>query len=88
MAKDHAFMDVRSILMRDWDPIMMSVYLPDDEYDQYIPGVIRLLESNCGHEQLANYLLNVEKNWIEMEPQPERAVLAAKNLITAWKAKP
>jgi hypothetical protein len=88
MAKDDDFIAVRSILMRDWDPIMMSGYLPNDEYDQYIPGVIQLLESNCEHAQLANYLLDIEKNWIEMEPQPERALLAAKNLIAAWKAKP
>jgi len=61
--------------------------LPDDEYDSYIPGIIDLLGSNCSAEQLSNYLLNIERDYMEVETNPVRATSVANNLIAAWKSR-
>jgi hypothetical protein len=50
---------VRRILLEDWDPIGG---VPDDEYDSYIPGILRLLGESCDAHRLAAHLLRLESN--------------------------
>lgn len=76
--------DVRAILLRDWDPLVVggNRYLID-EYDDYILGALRLIESNCSAAQLQSYLEDIERGW-GTAPGPG-AALAAKNILEALK---
>jgi hypothetical protein len=79
------FMLVRAVLLRDWEPIICNELLPDDEYDDYIPKLIKFLESGAPSERIADYLLFVEGVTMGVETDRERAALVASNLIIAWK---
>lgn len=81
------FMLVREVLIRDWEPIICNELLPDDEYDSYIPQILRLLSSDCSSEQLADYLAHVEHDYMEVGTDPERTARVAANLIAAWMQK-
>lgn len=48
------FRSVRKILWEDWDPIGCGV--PMDEYDDYVPAVLRLLIERKPAEMVADYL--------------------------------
>lgn len=73
---------VRTILLRDWDPLVVGDN-PNlaDEYDDYLPGALRLIENDCSAEQLQTYLEDIERGW-GTEPGPG-AALAAKNILAA-----
>jgi hypothetical protein len=81
------FITIRFVLLRDWGPIISNDLLPDDEYDSYIPAIIDLLKSDSSAEQLAGYLTNIERDYMEVETNPERTALVAKNLVAAWKSR-
>ncbi len=55
---------IRTILVKDWDPLGVSdnQHLTD-EYDAYIPGILRLLDNHCPADQLERYLLDIEEKW-------------------------
>ncbi len=61
--------DVRQVLMTEWDPIGCGV--PDDEYDSYIPGVLRLLYNRADATAVADYLDRVETESIGLRARPE-----------------
>ena len=48
------FRSIRKILWEDWDPIGCGV--PQDEYDDYVGPVLRLLVENGSAVDVANYL--------------------------------
>ena len=48
------FEAVAGILWEDWDPIGAAV--PADEYDSYVPDVVRLLQIGCSRETLVEHL--------------------------------
>jgi len=48
------FRSVRKILWEDWDPIGCGV--PQDEYDDYVPAVLRILLERKGRKALVDYL--------------------------------
>lgn len=48
------FRSVRKILWEDWDPIGCGV--PQDEYDDYVPAVLRILLEHKGRTALVDYL--------------------------------
>ncbi len=79
------FMLIRKVLIRDWEPIICNELLPDNEYNSYIPETIRLLRTDCSLEQLAVYLQHVERDYMEVETDPERTTRVASKLIAAWK---
>lgn len=54
--------EVRKILLRDWDPIGIgdNVYLTD-EYDRYLPEIIKVLNRDTVTTDLIeNYLAHIE----------------------------
>lgn len=75
---------IRTILLSDWDPLVVGDN-PNltDEYDDYLPGALRLIESNCSAAQMQSYLEDIEKGW-GTEPGPG-AARAAKNILEAVK---
>jgi hypothetical protein len=75
---------VRAIILSDWDPLVVggNRYLTD-EYDDHIPGALRLIESNCSAAELQSYLEDIEKGW--GTKRGGGAALAATNILQAVK---
>lgn len=87
MSKEERIRRIHNVLLNDWDPLMINGYGPSDEYDRYIPGIVRLLENHCTVEELEHHLawIENEKMWV---PQVSEGVSqAAKNLLACWNTK-
>ena len=56
-----SFNNVRDVLMRHWDPLQIGDN-PNlqDEYDSYVPGLMKLLTARPSLEEVNEYLRNVE----------------------------
>jgi len=67
---------VRAILLRDWDPSSVGEN-PNLADDSYIPGLLRLIESNCSVDQLESYLLKLGDG-SDLRPDPAAIALAAR----------
>lgn len=82
MSDDDRTQKIRTILFEDWDPLGVgdNPHL-SDEYDDYIPGILRLLDAHCTAGQLEQYLVGVEKNW-ELTPDAASSRAAKKILET------
>jgi hypothetical protein len=76
--------DIRTILLKDWDPLGVGDN-PNlaNEYDDYIPGILRLLDAHCTVDQLERYLRDIEEKW-ELAPDPGTS-RAAKKIFGALK---
>ena len=48
------FEAVAGILWEDWDPIGAAV--PADEYDSYVPEIVRLLQAFASRKRLVDHL--------------------------------
>jgi hypothetical protein len=57
---------IRDIFMRDWDPIGAGV--PEDEYDNYIGPVYRILLGTRSEEELIDFLFRTETETIGLNP--------------------
>jgi len=55
---------VREILLKEWDPLIVgdNPHLMD-EYDDLIPGILRLLDTHCTAEQLGQHLASIDVKW-------------------------
>jgi hypothetical protein len=76
--------EIRTILLKDWDPLGVGEN-PNlaNEYDDYIPGILRLLDAHGAEAQLERYLRDIEEKW-QLTPDPAASV-AAKNIFDALK---
>jgi hypothetical protein len=73
------FEAVAQILWEDWDPIGAAV--PADEYDSYVPDVVRLLQDGAGKAILVEHLQRVAREALASEVPDERLKLAATKLF-------
>lgn len=80
--------NIRTVLLTDWDPLIAgeNPHLPD-EYDNYIPGNIQLLESHCTAEQLERHLAWIEREDMGLPQLSQGISQAAKNLLACWNTK-
>lgn len=66
------WVDIKKILLRDWDPIGISLVSEvkddDNEYDSYIPDVYALLNSGKNVDEISKYLMSVEINRMGITP--------------------
>lgn len=53
---------VREVLWKDWDPIGVNHFGPDDEYDSYAPGICRLLMEGADERKIADRLQQLAEN--------------------------
>jgi hypothetical protein len=55
---------VRNTLLKDWDPLIVgdNPHLTD-EYDDFIPGILHLLDAHCTAEQLGHHLASIDAKW-------------------------
>ncbi len=70
---------VREILWRDWDPIGCGV--PRDEYDSYIPDVLRLLRAGASGDALAVHLRTVAREAMSCTAPEDRLANAVAGLL-------
>lgn len=74
--------DVRSILWHDWDPInVRALNGPRDEYDAYVPAVVRMLDSGTSIDAISRYLSQIEAAEMNLKPDAERTTRVATKLI-------
>jgi hypothetical protein len=76
--------EIRAILLKDWDPLGIGDN-PNlaDEYDHYIPAILRLFDTHGTVEELERYLADIEEKW-ELTPDTA-ASRAAKKIFDALK---
>jgi hypothetical protein len=78
---------VRAVLLQEWDPLeIRSNQRLAAENDDYMPGVLRLIESKCSAAQLESHLEAIERGW-GMIPCGTAAVAAKKILETLEKGR-
>lgn len=73
------FRAVRAILREDWDPIGCGV--PEDEYDDYVWPVIRLLRAGAGRNAVTGYLSETASTKIGCPVTDRRSAAAADRLL-------
>ena len=62
---------IRTILLKDWDPLVVgdNPHL-SDEYDDLIPSIVGLVGNQCTVEQLERYLNDIEERWKSIPVKP------------------
>lgn len=74
---------VRTILMKDWDPIQINdVPLVADEYDRYVPQIIHLLQTGVSAPALSEHLLQIETQKMGLGGDRGRALRVAETLTS------
>jgi len=73
------FEAVAGILWEDWDPIGAAV--PADEYDSYVPEVVRLLQASAGRERLVDHLDRTAREAMGCVVPQEHLMRAADRLL-------
>jgi hypothetical protein len=76
---------VRRILWEDWDPIGCGV--PEDEYDDYVPDVVRLLLEGADPEVLERHLRETAKAYMAVSVPERRLATVVEKLIAARDAR-
>lgn len=75
-----AFKAIHDVLIEEWDPIGVNdVAEAQDEYDDYIPGVYRLIKEGADDSIVAGHLENIEPLWMGLQPHRDR------NILVAWR---
>jgi hypothetical protein len=71
MNDDKRTQSVRTILLEDWDPLIVgdNPHL-SDEYDDLIPSIVGLVGNQCTVEQLERYLKDIEERWKSIPVKP------------------
>jgi hypothetical protein len=70
---------IRRILISEWDPIGCGV--PEDEYDNYIPVIYRLMQVPVGVADLAIHLAQLETEQMGLPARPDVNRRVAKLLL-------
>ena len=81
MRKAMKVSEVRIILLRAWDPLGIgdNPHLTD-EYDAYIPDIIRLVQQGSDAAEIVQHLKKIETS-LGIHPPSEGRTRAAKQLI-------
>ncbi len=76
--------ELRQILFWRWDPVGVAHYFPNtaDEYDDYAPQLVQLLRRGGTAEDVAGYLLRIEREQMGLSQIGEVEDVAA--LIESW----
>ena len=56
MNKKELYKKVDEILWNDWDPIGINDCGPDDEYQGYVPSIVKLLEGGADEIKITKFL--------------------------------
>lgn len=73
---------IRQILYHEWDPIGVSGWGPDDEYDSYIGPIYRILVGSRSKQEIIDFLHETERTTIGMPyERPEQLQKIAYKLL-------
>lgn len=73
---------IDEILWNEWDPIGVNTEVAArDEYQSYIPEIFSMLIQNKSINEIANNLLQIEKERMGIEGNIEHCKLIAEKLI-------
>lgn len=77
---------VRDILLEAWDPIGITDE-PEarNEYDDYVTVICSMIVRGTTIIALTDYLIEIERNWIGLTANPQRAEAAAIRLAELGK---
>jgi hypothetical protein len=75
------FKHVKATLLKEWDPIDISdnPHLTD-EYDSYVPEIVRLVTAGHSPQELADHLKYIEET-LSVVPPEERRIRTAALLV-------
>lgn len=72
---------ISSILFHDWNPIgCLGDGMPSDEYDDYVPSILRLLKDGANVQQISLELHQIAEEYIGLNTNAQVNTLAAKKL--------
>jgi len=72
------------ILYEDWDPIDVKAwgqYECTDEYSDYVPAVLRLLNDGADEQQISEHLQKIAKDYMGLPTQAQDNALAAEKIV-------
>lgn len=73
---------IRSLLLAEWDPIgVRDEAMAQDEYDQYLPTILDLLERRASATEVAGYLGDVATLEMGLVEAEDRDRAAAESLL-------
>jgi hypothetical protein len=78
---------VHQVLHQVWDPIQISDVpeIADNEYDDYVGGVLHLVEKNPPEGAIVDHLLTIEREELGLPGDAARARRAARALLALGK---
>lgn len=78
------YQKIDEILWKDWDPIgVFGASAARDEYRAYLPQVFHLVLNGATQKQIAEYLLTLETDAIELSGDKQRCVNVANLMVEA-----
>lgn len=81
-SNDNIFGSIRSVLLRDWDPLEIVPQGIVDEYERYVPILTCMLRCGSPATEIAEYLLLVERQYMSIkDPDIARAQIVADRLL-------
>jgi hypothetical protein len=64
---------IHAVLIKEWDPIgVADEPMAQDEYDSYIPVVLRLLREGADDAEIAAHLAKIETQEMGLDPLADR----------------
>ena len=79
--ENELFTKISKILRDKWNPIGISE-LPDDEYDAYIPQILKLIENNSSVEAIAQELETISLKSMGIGLSKEKCLKVSSLLLT------
>lgn len=70
-------------LLREWDPLSISDFAPEDEYDSYAPPLVTLVAEGANELQVAQYLSQVQRERLGVPETPAENIVFAKRIVEA-----
>ena len=68
-----------------WDTIgVAGILQARDEYDRYAWRVFKMVRNESSVDEIADYLVSVERDWMSIGPRPASAREIAKSLLDDW----
>lgn len=76
------WLSIDNILWNEWDPLDMRDIAPRDEYETYTNQIFSLVIHNSTKESIAEKLLSIEREKMNLEGVPTRCTAIAERIKT------
>lgn len=76
-------LNIYDTLVRDWNPMALdNPSEAQNTYDGYIDGILDILaeEENASAHKIAAYLVRIERDYLDLNPNPQRATASAEKI--------